>query len=203
MNIYLVYNNYITSNIGYEDNDLYGFSRVSRPLSIKGEEIAKKIANINELKNVDKIYSSTYSSSIGTAKYLSELLNKPINVTKLVNERKIGILNDELSEFNMLQEHNFDYKLKNGESINDVKKRSDLFLKQVMTIDYESNVIVFTHDSFIKSLLMNYCHIGYNLNKRLILEYDNVTIMDEKQEKYSLIKLEVIDKKIRKIEVIV
>jgi broad specificity phosphatase PhoE len=40
-------------------------------LSVEGEEKAKKLCDIKELKNIKNIYSSNSFRAIGTAKYLS------------------------------------------------------------------------------------------------------------------------------------
>lgn len=38
-------------------------------LSAKGEKQAQKISQLKELKNIDEIFSSSYSRAISTAKY--------------------------------------------------------------------------------------------------------------------------------------
>ena len=43
-----------------------------QPLSIEGENIAREKLNIKELKDIDKLYSSSYVRAISTAKYIAE-----------------------------------------------------------------------------------------------------------------------------------
>ena len=43
-----------------------------QPLSIEGENIAREKLNIEELKDIDKLYSSSYVRAISTAKYIAE-----------------------------------------------------------------------------------------------------------------------------------
>ena len=58
-----------------------------QPLSIEGENIAREKLDIDELKNIDKLYSSSYVRAISTAKYIAKNNNIEINVdTDLVNE---------------------------------------------------------------------------------------------------------------------
>ena len=40
-------------------------------LTVKGEEDAKKISKLEELKNIDVIFSSNYVRAISTAKYIA------------------------------------------------------------------------------------------------------------------------------------
>ena len=47
-------------------------------LSPKGEENAKRLCNVEELRNISELYSSNSSRAIETAKYLSELNNLKI-----------------------------------------------------------------------------------------------------------------------------
>ena len=42
-----------------------------QPLSIEGENIAREKLNIEELKDIDKLYSSSYVRAISTAKYIA------------------------------------------------------------------------------------------------------------------------------------
>ncbi|MDD6419001.1 MAG: histidine phosphatase family protein [Clostridium sp.] len=41
-------------------------------LTIEGENIAKEKLNIKELKDIDKLYSSSYVRTITTTKYIAE-----------------------------------------------------------------------------------------------------------------------------------
>ena len=56
-------------------------------LSSEGEENAKKLCNIDELKHLDALYSADSFRAIGTAKYLAELNNLKIRLDKRINER--------------------------------------------------------------------------------------------------------------------
>lgn len=58
-------------------------------LSVKGEKQAQKISQLKELKNIDEIFSSSYSRAISTAKYIAEENNIDIIIDKNLNERKL------------------------------------------------------------------------------------------------------------------
>lgn len=58
-------------------------------LSAKGEKQAQEISQLKELKNIDEIFSSSYSRAISTAKYIAEENNIDIIIDKNLNERKL------------------------------------------------------------------------------------------------------------------
>mgnify|MGYP002294961992 FL=1 len=58
-------------------------------LSVAGEKEAEKISELEELKNIDVLWSSNYARAIGTAKYIAEKNNIEINIDESFNERKL------------------------------------------------------------------------------------------------------------------
>ena len=67
-------------------------------LSVEGEEQAKKLSENVELKNLDIIWSSSYTRAKATAKYIANVNNLPFNLDNDLSERKLGNLK-ELGEF--------------------------------------------------------------------------------------------------------
>lgn len=59
------------------------------PLSENGEMLALKLSEIEELQNIDKLYSSNYNRAILTAKYIADINNIEINIDKRLGERKL------------------------------------------------------------------------------------------------------------------
>ena len=94
------------------------------PLTINGEQIAKEKSEITELKNFDSVYASNYVRAISTAKYFT---NNEVKIVESFGERKFGIndWNELPSDFGKRQFEDFDYKLENGESINEVILREE------------------------------------------------------------------------------
>lgn len=70
-------------------------------LSPEGEENARKICELDELKDIDEIYSSDSFRAIGTAKYIAEKNNLKIKLDSRINKRNLGIskINDMPSDF--------------------------------------------------------------------------------------------------------
>ena len=181
MKIYLVRNLDTLVNaynfIDKKDNE--EFLREKEILSVTGEENAKMLSKVSEFKGIDLIYSSNYISALSTAKYIAKENNMKINISYNFNDRRIGA-SDDVDEtiFNYKTYHNFDYKLRLGESINDIKKRASLELKNILKKDVKKVVIV-SHDIVLISLLLNWCELGYNYDNDIILSYKGKVICDK------------------------
>ena len=176
--IFLI-NNSLTMNVSLPDSETLESRREKRILSIDGEKESKNLSKSNLLKNVNVIYSSPFVMSIGTAKYLANTLDLDIIVSPEIGERKVGALGGKkISVLTEMQENDFDYKLYSGESLNDVKKRMLSFLNMLLKKYEDKDIAVFTHNVAITSLLSEYCNKGYNLDNRLILNYNEEAIID-------------------------
>lgn len=131
-----------------------------QPLSIEGENIAREKLNIEEVKDIDKLYSSSYVRAISTAKYIAENNNIEINVINDFGERKFGInswdeLPDNFGEKQFLDEN---YKTEFGESQKEVRERTFNALMNVLKSDEEKIAIVF-HSTAMLFLLMTWCKV--------------------------------------------
>ena len=148
-------------------------------LSFKGEKIASGLLKRENLKNIKTIYSSNYKSAIGSAKYLSEELGLPIYIDDRLKERRVGICssNDELF-LKEMQEHDFDYKFHNGESLNMVIERMKTCLKDILFHNEDQAVAIFSHDIAMESLFTIWCEKGFSLENQMILNYKNHVIID-------------------------
>ena len=176
--IYLIVNNLVLNNIDYLNDETMDDKRVKRPLSIQGESLAQKISEMSELENVTSIYSSGFASALGTAKYLSDKLNVTINIENKFNERKVGQTNKQTNfqYFRENQEHDFNYKLPNGESFNMTKDRVTKIFKEMTRINQDGEIAIFTHSIVVNSLLTNWCDVAYNLDNDLILNFNDKVV---------------------------
>lgn len=196
--IYLICNNELSTNLKINYNENLELKREKRTLNIEGVENSKLIANLDCLKNVQMILASNYVSAIESSRYLADKLSLDIEVTKILAERKIGDLNTNASLFREMQEHNFNYKLNNGESLNECKNRLLKIINKIKNLDKE--IAVFTHHVAIISLLSEYCEKGYNLDNHIILNYNDQPIIDGTKNSFDIFKLEFIDGVIKSIE---
>ena len=88
------------------------------------------------------------------------------------------MLEDTSLNLRNLQEHDFSYKLPNGESIDDVKNRTKNALKEIIKDHEGENIAIFTHNIPIMALLTIWCEKGFNYEEKLMLSYDEKVIMD-------------------------
>ena len=129
MRIYLISNNLLLDGLSYDGASNLELIRMLRPLSQNGEKAISKITNLKELQNVEKIYSSYYSSALSSAKYLSDQLELSINMDEMLNDCRVGTLGSKnMKMVKGLQDHEFTYKLPMGESLNDVGNRLNSFV---------------------------------------------------------------------------
>lgn len=188
--IYLINNSLTMNNIVFPSSETLNTKREKRILSIEGESESKKLASDELLKNVNMIFASPYVMSYGTAKYLASSLDLNIEINSLIGERKIGNLGDKkISVLTEMQENDFDYKLTGGESLNEVKSRMMRFLKNILNQYNDKNIAVFTHNVAITCLLSEFCMKGFNLDNRLILNYNDEAIIDGAWNGISVIEL--------------
>lgn len=126
-------------------------------LSTKGEEKAKELTNIKELHDISNVYSSNSFRAIGTAKYISEFNNTKIKLDDRINEREFGVmyLNQLPSDYT---EHSFNdknFKVRNGESLNDMDKRLNDFISEVLSKNDKTIIVI--HGIMFLSFLQNTC----------------------------------------------
>lgn len=148
-------------------------------LSVSGEKRAEELSKMEELQNIDAVYSSSYVRSLETAKYIALENNTIINIDDRLNERKIGDMGDmDWREFYRLQIKDFDFKLSGGESINQVKKRMVAAMKNILMFETGNRVAVVSHSTALTCLLSAWCETGRNYNGEIILSYNGESIID-------------------------
>ncbi len=169
-------------------------------LSVKGEKNAEKLCHLKELKNPDQIYSSNSVRAISTSKYLAEKYNKKIIVDNRINERNFGIkyLKELPKDFTSNQFKDYDLKLKNGESYNEVNKRFSEFIKDILKLNNKKTVL-FVHGVNLLVYLSNYCTVKY-ANKKFTVKYNNHTLMNGSLKNPHIFKLTFENKQIVNIE---
>lgn len=106
------------------------------------------------------VISSNYVRAISTAKYFTK---DKLFIDDNFGERKFGINNwDELpKDFGKKQFDDFNYKLPNGESINEVIGREYISLINILNNCYDKKVLVVGHSTALASLFSKWCEIDY------------------------------------------
>lgn len=146
-------------------------------LSVEGEEKAKKLCDIKELKNIKNIYSSNSFRAIGTAKYLSELNNTKIKLDDRINERNLGVkyISDLPDYYTKHSFNDKNFKVYDGETLNDVNSRFNDFIKNILKENDKTILVI--HGIILLSFLQNNCEFEYNENK-ILVKYNNEVIIE-------------------------
>ena len=174
-------------------------------LSVEGEEQAKKLSGNEELKNLDIIWSSSYTRAKATTKYIANVNNLQINLDDNLSERKLGNL-QELGEFmkdkstrDPSQEQLLDrtFRTSDGESAEQTRKRMNKFFDKILK-EYEGKrIAVISHGGSIKFFLLNWCTVNENVklvyNKNIILNIKSPCLLKLIFRKNELIDLKQID----------
>lgn len=185
--IYLICNNSLINNLDYHNKDLDKVRSV-RPLSTLGDNLSRELCNNDELCECTKIVSSMEASTLATSKYISNKYSLDILVDSRLNDQLIGNLNNKkLSLIKNMQEHDLNYKLSGGESINEVKYRMTSIIDEI--IKYNENTLVFTNRRSIMAYLLNYSKVGYSLDDDLILTYNDKVIYTDSYKELDIYEL--------------
>ena len=146
--------------ISMNNNDSLQIQNEKWGLTINGEKLAEKMSGLSELANFDIVISSNYVRATSTAKYFTK---DKLFVDENFGERKFGINRwDELpKDFGKRQFDDFNYKLPNGESINEVIDREYISLINILNNCYDKKVLVVGHSTAIASLFSKWCEIDY------------------------------------------
>jgi len=142
------------------NNDSLQIQNEKWPLTVNGESIAKEKSKVEELLHFDVVYSSNYVRAISTAKYFT---NDKVNIDESFGERKFGINNwEELpTNFGEKQFENFDYKLNDGESLNEVIFREINSLNRILSEHKNQKILVVGHSTALASLFSKWCEVSY------------------------------------------
>lgn len=188
MVLYLVSNNLVIDDIVYETDETLEEKRINRPLSIEGEKMAVKL--VKKIK-ANIVYSSSYASSIASAKYFASVKKCNIVINSFLNDLRVGDLGKRnIKMLRFMQERNFDFKFNRGESLSDVNKRMNIAIDRILKKNSNKNIVIFTQKSAIMGYLLDKLEKGYNLDDRLILSFNDKVILDDVEQNIDIIKLE-------------
>lgn len=160
-------------------------------LSLKGEENAKKLCNVDELKNISELYSSNSSRAIETAKYLSELNNLKIKLDDRINEREFGVKYfDEIPQnFAKDSLENKNLKIGNGESLNELDTRLKNFINELLN-DKKDNIVIVLHGIILLSYLKTICNDFTYDGKDFKIKFKDNIVLNGTPKNPSIYKIE-------------
>lgn len=153
------------------------------PLDDEGIKQGYLLANKLKNYNIEHIYSSDLSRAKNSAEIISESLNLKFTIDSRLREMNFGewqgLSFDQISildriKLNEWRNQPSKVKFENGECIDDVKKRSLDFFEEIYKKNEHSNVLVVTHGTFIKILILSLLNINLDLYKNL--KQDNTAL---------------------------
>lgn len=187
MVLYLVSNSLVIDNIVYETDETLENKRVNRPLSIEGEKVAVKL--VKKIK-ANIVYSSSYASSIASAKYFAAVKKCDVVINSFLNDLRVGDLGRRnIQMLRFMQERDFNFKFNRGESLLDVNKRMNVAIDRIIKKNGNKDLVVFTQKSAIIGYLLDKLEKGYNLDDRLMLSFNDKVIIDDANEDVNIIKI--------------
>lgn len=165
----------------YNVNEIEQIRNEKNPLSVDGERLAKEMSESKELQNIDIVYSSHYVRAMCTAKYIVENNQIKLNVDERLGERKFGVTNMTELPATYFEEQfrNWDYKLENGESANEVSQRMNDAIIDIININKDKNIAIVSHGTAISTMLKTWCDIKLNEETKLIeIYFNNKVVFD-------------------------
>ena len=128
-------------------------------LSSNGELKAKKLADLEELRDIDLIYSSEYKRAISTARYIALKNDLLLNISSKLNERRLGDVNSVPKSFWLTQLYEEDAKADGGESRKEVCERMLELINYILDNYKDKRIVLVSHGATITFLLMNWCKL--------------------------------------------
>lgn len=129
------------------------------PLTEEGLKKAEALASFFKDKHIDKIYASPYRRVMETVLPTAQSLKLPVNKDEGLRERRIGRWVEDFYSFAEQQWQDFDYKLENGESLNEVQDRMVHTYHQIIDHNEAQTILICGHGTAM-SLLFNHLTQG-------------------------------------------
>lgn len=164
------------------------------PLSGLGETLAMKMSENEELQDIDVLYSSHYVRAMSTAKYIAENNKIKLNVDERLGERKFGVkdMSDLPETFFEDQQTDWNYKIGDGESLNEVFERMNDFMSEVLEKNKNKRIVIVSHGTALSTMLKRWCDIKLNKEEKHIeIYFNNKLAFDGNWFAPELFKLEI------------
>lgn len=134
-----------------------------RELTSKGLQDCQLITDFFKDTAINAIYSSPFKRAVQTITPLAKAKNLPIQLNSDFRERKIdNHWIDDFNAFTTKQWEDFNYKLTQGESLQEVQDRAIQQLKQVLSTE-EPVIAISSHGTTISTIL-NYYDNNFGLS---------------------------------------
>ena len=129
----------------------------TRPLTDEGKNDTRVVAELLKSRNVGYIASSPYIRAIDTVGLYSLWTGLEVNIYENLRERGAGSWQGEnFFEYIEKQWADFDYHIKNGESLREVQKRNIRVLELILSEHDGENIAIATHGTALSTILNHY-----------------------------------------------
>lgn len=170
-------------------------------LSSDGESRAKLLSEKEELQNIDVVYASNCVRTLQTAKYLIEKQNLSVTIDDRLDERRVGIPNDDIyPDWFERQYKDENFKTVGGESQKDVRNRMDEAITEILKQHKDKRIAIFSHGYAITFYLLKYCKLTNLTDKKFTFEFNNKIIFDKKINAPEVFKLTFDNEELMSIE---
>lgn len=142
---------------------------ILRELSEKGLNDSLLVTQFLADKNVDVVLSSPYKRAIDTISDFAKIKKLSIGIVDDFRERKISEKwIDNFDTFSRAQWDNFEFKLYDGESLNEVQKRNIAALNDVLVLHKGKTIVIGSHGTALSTIINYYDkEFGYS-------EFENI-----------------------------
>ena len=170
-------------------------------LSSDGESRAKLLSEKEELQNIDVVYASNCVRTLQTAKYIIEKQNLSVTIDDRLDERRVGIPNDDIyPDWFERQYKDENFKTVGGESQKDVRNRMDETITEILKQHKDKRIAIFSHGYAITFYLLKYCKLTNLTDKKFTFEFNNKIILDKKINAPEVFKLTFDNEELMNIE---
>lgn len=130
---------------------------MSRELSAKGIVDRELVTQFLSDKNIEAVLSSPYKRAVDTVTHLADSKGLDIEMVDDFRERKVdNIWIEDFVSFSKAQWSDFDYKLSDGESLNDVQSRNISALNGILKKYEDKNIVIGSHGTALSTIINYY-----------------------------------------------
>lgn len=128
-----------------------------RPLTDEGKNDTRAVAELLKSRGVTFIAASPYIRAIDTVGLYSLCSDLDVNIYEDLRERNAGSWSGEnFFEYIEKQWADFDYHIKDGESLREVQERNIRVLKLILSEHADESIAIATHGTALSTILNNY-----------------------------------------------
>ena len=130
---------------------------MTRELTAKGMADRELVAQFLSDKNITVVLSSPYKRAVDTVAHFAVSKGLNVEIIDDFRERKVdSVWIEDFDAFSKAQWADFDYKLSDGESLNDVQSRNISAVKKVLEKYKDRNIAIGSHGTALSTIINYY-----------------------------------------------